>query len=43
MTDKQRNVTVVMNVMGGLDSKAEILQLKQEVAELRAIIEGINK
>lgn len=43
LTDKQRNVTVVMNVMGGLDSKAEILQLKQEVAELRAIIEGINK
>lgn len=43
LVDKQRNVTVVMNVMGGLDSKAEILQLKQEVSELRSIIEGINR
>lgn len=42
LSDKQRNITVVMNVMGGLDSKAEILQLKQEVAELRAIIEGLS-
>lgn len=43
LSDTQRNITVVMNVMGGLDSKAEILQLKQEVAELRAIIEGMNR
>lgn len=43
LSDIQRNVTVVMNVMGGLDSKAEILQLKQENQDIKvrlAILES---
>lgn len=36
LCDTQRNVTVVMNVTGGLDSKAEILLLKQENQDIKA-------